>query len=464
MTLTCREVYIVMTVHLFITACNGSDDSNSVRPHDSDSAIGSEGTTTNAGDDPRPDDADENPTDSRPFADIAEGTGTTVVDATSDDTTVASATDGSFADRARCEEDCALERRLCANPAITGSGRCGDCLDGFVESESTCGLAAGSACAGDDSCAGNAECRLDSQGNEFCTPVAFAGMPFEMEFVGVVQGAGEPWRLGTPLRMADGPEHDVVLSRRFLLGIHEVTRAQWLALGFAENSFHASPDAATCTTDNCPVERISWIEAITWLNSLSTVDGLEPCYRLENCINESDIGTGCPASSPRGCTGAYTCSVVTFAGLDCDGYRLPTEAEWEYAAAAGTNQDYWWGNWLGEIEPTATAAMGRAWFNLTSGDRTHSVGELSPSPFGHYDMSGNVKEWTHNRGTPDYSGFTLSPDPVGPDTGTSRIIRGGSFLTDIGGARANIRTGVAINARTLDTGFRVARTLVEATP
>jgi formylglycine-generating enzyme required for sulfatase activity len=127
----------------------------------------------------------------------------------------------------------------------------------------------------------------------------------------------------------------------------------------------------------------------------------------------------------------------------CTGYRLPTEAEWEYAARAGSS----------EARYASLDAI--AWYSGNSGSATHPVGQLQANAWGLYDMLGNVWEWTHDWYAYEYGGAV--PDPVGPSGGSYRVGRGGSWSYDAAYVRAAYRSLYDPGNRGGDLGFRLAR-------
>jgi formylglycine-generating enzyme required for sulfatase activity len=213
-------------------------------------------------------------------------------------------------------------------------------------------------------------------------------------------------------------EHRVTLTRAFWLGRTEVTQAQWkVVMGTNPSSFSA------CGPE-CPVETVSWDDAVAYLNKLSDREGLERCY-----------GT-------------------TFKGLDCRGYRLPTEAEWEYAARAGST-----GARYGELEAIAWYAGNTGpWpeFENRLWSPTRQVGLKAPNRWGLHDMLGNVWEWTGDW-FGDYVGS--STDPVGPDSGKYRVRRGGGYDVYARNLRAAVRAASSPDPGGADIGFRAARTI-----
>ncbi len=224
-------------------------------------------------------------------------------------------------------------------------------------------------------------------------------------------------------REDERPAHRVSVDS-FLLDAHEVTQAEFDKLGQVE----AFPDPSHFKGPDLPVEQVTWPEAARFCNARSRAEGLRPCY---------DENTG-------------ACD------FDADGYRLPTEAEWEYACRAGTDGDYSFGGderRLGDF----------AWFADNSAGKTHPVGTKKPNPWGLYDMYGNVAEWCQDVYDKDY--YRTSPDrnPRGPAEGKEYVLRGGSWKSAADAVRSSYRLGDnpgfsdACLARDA-VGFRCART------
>jgi formylglycine-generating enzyme required for sulfatase activity len=181
----------------------------------------------------------------------------------------------------------------------------------------------------------------------------------------------------------EGPVHTVTLDA-FLMDKYEVTQAEYERLGLSNRSHFKGP--------TLPMEQVTWAHAAEYSNKRSLDEGLKPCYDEETA----------------------DCN------FDADGYRLPTEAEWEYACRAGTEGDYSFGGdtrKLGEL----------AWFADNSAKRTHPVGQKKPNPWGLYDMHGNVAEWCNDMYDKSY--YTNSPasNPRGPADGKQYVLRGGSW-------------------------------------
>jgi formylglycine-generating enzyme required for sulfatase activity len=242
-----------------------------------------------------------------------------------------------------------------------------------------------------------AKSTIDSLGMVF---VLVEGGTFQM---GDMAGGGE-----------ETPVHSVTVSS-FYLGKYEVTQRQWVAL-MGSNPSHFKGD-------NLPVEQVSWFEAVEFCNRLSVKEGLQPCYTI------SGTSVSCDFSK--------------------NGYRLPTEAEWEYAAKGGRSSRgyrYAGGNDVGAV----------GWYYGNSGWTTHAVGGKQANELGLYDMSGNVLEWCWDwyRG---YSGGSQT-DPRGPSSGQYRLLRGGSWGGSDGSSlRASLRAWYVPGYRVSSFGFRLAR-------
>ena len=209
-------------------------------------------------------------------------------------------------------------------------------------------------------------------------------------------------------RETDETQHSVTLTRAFCMEATEVTQGAWLAeMGSNPALFQ------DCGLD-CPVEQVSWSDVVYYANVLSQREGLAECY----------VGS-------------------TFAGLDCTGYRLPTEAEWEYAARAGSTAATY-----GPLDSVG-------WYEGNSGATTHAVGGKTPNPFGLYDMLGNVREWTGDW----YGPYPVTAtDPTGTAAGTYRSFRGGSWFHFADIARAANRLGGTADFRVDNIGFRLVKT------
>ncbi len=236
------------------------------------------------------------------------------------------------------------------------------------------------------------------------------------------------------------PAHTVTISRPFLMATTEVTQKEWYEL-MGSNPAQFTKDVSGKKADSHPVERVSLWDAMAYLNALSVRDGLPACYDLSGC-------KGTPG-------GVYDCmqggqsqvSVTAASGRPtaCTGYRLPTEAEWEYAARAGTT-----GLLYGPLDRIA-------WNFSNSANSTHPVATKEPNAWGLYDMIGNVWEWTGDWDG-KYSADAVT-DPVGPALGSNRVSRGCSWHYTIDYCRVSFRMSAGAMSQFGHMGFRVARSL-----
>jgi len=178
------------------------------------------------------------------------------------------------------------------------------------------------------------------------------------------------------------PAHTVRLSA-FYIDKHEVTQEHYRALmGTARPKFKGP---------GRPIDSVSWVDAARYCNARSRREGLTPCYDA-----------------------SFRCN------FEADGYRLPTEAEWEYACRARTKARYSFGD-----APARLAE--HAWFKGNAAKTTHPVGRKRPNPWGLHDMHGNVAEWCHDRYSETYYADSPPADPRGPAQGAECVLRGGSW-------------------------------------
>jgi formylglycine-generating enzyme required for sulfatase activity len=204
-----------------------------------------------------------------------------------------------------------------------------------------------------------------------------------------------------PGRAEEKPVHRVWIDS-FLMDRHEVTQAEYEKLGRIEAFACPSHFKAA----DLPVEQVTWPQAARFCNARSRLEGLQPCY------NED--------------TGACD--------FGANGYRLPTEAEWEYACRAATDSDYSFGG-------DARKLGDFAWFADNSAQKTHPVGQKKPNPRGLFDMHGNVAEWCQDVYDPGYYRISPEKNPCGPAEGNEYVLRGGSWKSPADALRSAHRLG-----------------------
>jgi sulfatase modifying factor 1 len=237
----------------------------------------------------------------------------------------------------------------------------------------------------------------------------------------------------------ESPQREVTISAPFLMMTTEVTQAQWAEVFDNDPSQNEGRDESCA---QCPVERVNWWEAIAYANALSRAADLPECYSPQGCEGAAGVDLNCDEDLD-----------VRFVGVGCRGYRLPTEAEWEYAARAGTETRYWSGD--------AEADLARVdWYRDNSSPdgndgtrQTHPVGTKPANPWGLFDVHGNVFDWVNDwRASYDGAG---QQDPVGPLSGTHRVGRGGSYWYPAGHARSAYRYADLSGYRHHYVGFRL---------
>jgi len=259
--------------------------------------------------------------------------------------------------------------------------------------------------------------------------------------VEMVHIPGGSFQMGSASERDERPVHTVTLSS-FYMGKYEVTQEQWEAVMGNNPSNYTSSPAYREVQEKRPVERVRWYDVLVFCNKLSIAEGLNPAYSISGSTDPSTWGN--------------VLTIINFKMFDkvkivsdSTGYRLPTEAQWEYAAKGGNGSP---GNYK---YSGGDNADGVAWYASNSGSKTHEVGKKAPNGLGLYDMSGNVMEWCW-----DFEGNYTSAaqtDPMGASFGTVRVIRGGGWNASIEGVRSAIRKGIKPDTRLDYLGFRLVR-------
>jgi len=247
----------------------------------------------------------------------------------------------------------------------------------------------------------------------------------EMKFLLIPAGT---FTMGSPPsevgRYDDEIQHRVKITHAFYAGVREVTQGQWRAV------MGTSPSLFDDCGEDCAVDNVSWYEAVEFCNRLSEGEGLTPAYRIKG-------------------------EEVTW-DRKAEGYRLPTEAEWEYVCRAGTTSPFHTGQCLSAEKANYD---GSSPLEGCPKERYRKeivkVGSFAPNAWGLHDMHGNVWEWCWDR-------YEQYPDksvinPVGPSFGAYRVIRGGGWIIGPRGCRSARRNWLVPNYRYSALGFRVFR-------
>ena len=211
-------------------------------------------------------------------------------------------------------------------------------------------------------------------------------------------------KYAAPNYESERPQHQVTISRPFYMQTTEVTQGHW------KRVMGNNPSVFDRCGDDCPVENVSWDDVQGFIKKLNNMEGT-------------------------------------------DKYRLPTEAEWEYACRAGTTTRFY----TGDSEEDLSRA---GWYRFNSGDKTHPVGQKTPNSWGLYDMHGNVYEWVQDRGGTYPSGSVT--DPRGPISGDNRIARGAAWNRIVNNSRSASRLWGVTDKRNRknNVGFRLAYSII----
>ena len=325
---------------------------------------------------------------------------------------------------------------ICGDSLITGQEDCdGTQLGGYTCA--TLGLGAGNLTCN------STTCLFDTSGCAFASGSAWISFSAGSYYMGAP--SSEP--CSEPYGYIKESRHQVTLTRAFEIMAAEVTQAEFLAV----MNYNWSTNSICGTA--CPVENVSWSEAAAYANALSVQKSLTPCY-------------SCSGSGPTVSCGqatAYSGSLI----YSCPGYRLPTEAEWEYAYRAGTSTAYYSGINSATTCATCTTLEANAgnigWYcaNATNSGgflATQQVGQRVANARGVYDMAGNVREWVHDSLQNDL-GTASATDPVVSPTSVYRVTRGADFNPYYArGLRAAHRIYASSTHKDPNLGFRLVRT------
>ena len=234
---------------------------------------------------------------------------------------------------------------------------------------------------------------------------------------------GGTYTMGTAKgkEVVEGPEHSVTV-KGFYLSKYELTFAEWDR--YCDSTGRRKTDDMKWGRDKRPAMIVSWLDAVAYCNWLSKQEKLQPCY----VINERDVKW-----------------------LDtANGYRLPTEAEWEYAARGGTKAK-------GTAHAGGDKLEAVAWYVANSEDKTQPVGQKQSNELGLYDMNGNVWEWVWDIYDGNYYKTSPADNPKGPAEGPYRVTRGGAWYNKPEYVAITTRQNNTPDFRQNSVGFRIAR-------
>ena len=231
------------------------------------------------------------------------------------------------------------------------------------------------------------------------------------------------------LRFNEHPQHKVIIPRNFFISVYQVTQKQFSEL-MGYNPSTGGPH------EECPVDGVTWYSAVEFCNKMSEAESLPLFYDIKDVKRRSD--------------NSIEAARVSISGGD--GFRLPTEAEWEYACRAGSITPWCFGDQILDIG-------NYAWYYDNSSMEAHPVGERKPNSWGLYDMHGNVMEWCYDWYNESHYQQCAEEEenPMGPAEGVTRVLRGGAWQFGAEATRCAYRNNSLPEAIAGVIGFRVCR-------
>lgn len=237
------------------------------------------------------------------------------------------------------------------------------------------------------------------------------------------------------IRNNERPQHRVSLSHSFFMGVYPVTQGEFLRL-MGYNPSLATEDM------RCPVDNVSWYTALEFCNKMCDEEGLPRYYELTNIKRRV----------------THNIEYADVHILGGEGFRLPTEAEWEYTCRSGSITPWFHGDLLLDVGQYA-------WYYDNAQMETHAVGGKKPNAWGLYDMHGNVLEWCYDWYNEFY--YQQCPEeenPLGPETGTAKSLRGGAWQFGAEATRSAYRNSCSPETSSSVIGFRITRNAGDDTP
>ena len=241
-------------------------------------------------------------------------------------------------------------------------------------------------------------------------------------------------------------------GKKYAIGKYQVTQAVWSSV------MRRNPSEFLFLCQPRPVERVCWLHCVFFCNKLSEKEGLKKVYTLPEGVEKALIQQKIPRTGSDRRIKKLGESVSQ--NLEANGYRLPTDWEWCFAAKANDEFEYSGSDNPDEVAWYHENSKG-AWYHQNSNGETHGVGQKKPNGFGLYDMSGNVWEWCWDWGNSDTNTRDWIPteNSTGPSTESLRVLRGGGWANRSYDFRVSRQLSLNPSLVRNDVGFRLARTI-----